>query len=939
MNVRIVPAGNELIEEVAGLLSWDNRDCSKNLVVFPGRRPAHFLRKSLAEQAGGAFRPPKVLSMDGLVDFLYEQVFPGRKLETIDAVSMLYTIHKGSADPMGGKGFLNADAFFPLGLRIFSAIEELRIEDVRSVQVRDIEHFVQEAIPPNALGRLQTLSFFYDRFYEDVRGQGASTRASRYRAAATDIDLSLLEGYDTLIFAGFFSPSKCERDLFRKLDDTGKASFVFQEGRGLAERLAELGISIEDSERPSPPVQFYSSPDAHGQVFALNSMFSQLEDVNERTAVVLPSTESLFPLIRHGLTMFEEADFNVSMGYPIQRTPLFGFFMNLMELVTTFEDDRFYVPAYLKFVLHPYTKNIYLDGDAEITRILFHAIEDEFVLKRSKNFVSLRDIETGTIIRTVCGTGPAVEKALSEKKLRDHLRMIHERTIEAFLEFRNVEDFAEKCIGLVQFIDRHSTARLHPLFSPFAEAFVRALDLLGRSLMKDLSFQERESYFSFFRKYMTTQRVPFDGTPLKGLQVLGLLETRGLRFDRVFILDANEDSIPDTKKDDSMLPFRARQALGLPTYRDRDRLAAYYFDTLIQGAKEVHLLFVESDTKARSRFVEGLIWDRQRKDMTIDTARYVESVQYSVDLVNRVPEAIAKTDTVLSFLRSFRYSPTAVDRYLHCPLRFYYNDVLNAGRKRGIAEGIERADIGEVVHDILNRFFEDRRGRPLGAADLDASAMKDTVRNYFGERYGESSGALFLFRKQVERHLGDLLLNYYGPLFETEDITVLESEAKLEMEAEGFLLQGRLDAVEKRDGKTCIIDYKTGANHRNVAINFDRLDPADRETWPTAIGSLQLPFYLLLYMNKTGISLNDISASYLLLGKATINRDIEMPLFGGGDPIELFPLIREVMFSLLREINDPAVPFFPVKDRKSECPLCDFRYICGAQWMVRSSFS
>jgi len=939
MNVRIVPAGNDLIEEVAGLVSWDGRDCSKNLVVFPGRRPAHFLRKSLAGQAGGAFLPPKVLSMDGFVDLLYEQIFPGRKLETIDAVSMLYTIHKESADPIGGEGFLTADAFFPLGLRIFSAIEELLIEDVRSAQVRDIEHFVQESIPPNALGRLQALSFFYDRFYEDVRRQGASTRASRYRAAANDIDHALLEDYDSLIFAGFFSPSKCERELFRKLDDTGKASFVFQEGRGLADKLAELGISIEDRERPSPPVEFYSSPDAHGQVFALNSMFSQIEDVNERTAVVLPSTESLFPLIRHGLTMFEEADFNISMGYPIQRTPLLGFFMNLMELITTLEEDRFYVAAYLKFVLHPYTKNIYLDGDAEITRILFHAIEDEFVLKRSKNFVSLREIETGGILRTVCGTGPAIEKSLSEKKLRAHLRMIHERTIEAFLQFRNVEDFAEKCIGLVQFIDRHSTARLHPLFSPFAEAFVRALDLLGRSLMKDLSFHERESYFSFFRKYMTTQRVPFDGTPLKGLQVLGLLETRGLRFDRVFILDANEDSIPDTKKDDSMLPFHARQVLGLPTYRDRDRLAAYYFDTLIQGAKEVHLLFVENDTKARSRFVEGLIWDRQRKDGTTDTARYVESVQYSVDLVNRAPETIEKTDAVLNFLGSFRYSPTAIDRYLHCPLKFYYYDVLRAGRKRGITEGIERADIGEVVHDILNTFFEDRRGRPLGAADLDPSAMKNTVRNYFGERYGESSGALYLFRKQVERHLGDLLINYYGPLIETEDITVLESEAKLEMEGEGFLLQGRLDAVEKRGGKTCIIDYKTGANHRNVAINFNRLDPADRESWPTVIGSLQLPFYLLLYMNESGIALNDITAHYLLLGKATINRDIEVPLFGGGDPTELFPLIRKVMFSLLREINDPAVPFFPVKDRKSECPPCDFRYICGTQWMVRSSFS
>ena len=127
---------------------------------------------------------------------------------------------------------------------------------------------------------------------------------------------------------------------------------------------------------------------------------------------------------------------------------------------------------------------------------------------------------------------------------------------------------------------------------------------------------------------------PFEGTPVKGLQVLGFLETRNLRFDRVFILDANEEVLPDTKKDDTLLPFRAREILGLPTYQDRDALVAYYFETLLQGADEVHLFFIENDKKERSRFVERLLWERQKRDRTTDTKNYLKSVQYRIGLKN-----------------------------------------------------------------------------------------------------------------------------------------------------------------------------------------------------------------------------------------------------------------------------------------------------------------
>src|SRR5208337_1448497 len=153
-----------------------------------------------------------------------------------------------------------------------------------------------------------------------------------------------------------------------------------------------------------------------------------------------------------------------------------------------------------------------------------------------------------------------------------------------------------------------------PYFHPFAESFMKELAVLGRSRVRDLAFAERNSYFHFLRRYVSRCFTPFEGTPLKGVQVLGFLETRNLRFHRTYILDANEDVIPDTRKEESLLPVKVRQILGMPTYADRDMLSAYYFHTLVRGSAEVHVFFVENGRKEKSRFVEQLLWEKQKKD-------------------------------------------------------------------------------------------------------------------------------------------------------------------------------------------------------------------------------------------------------------------------------------------------------------------------------------
>ena len=200
---------------------------------------------------------------------------------------------------------------------------------------------------------------------------------------------------------------------------------------------------------------------------------------------------------------------------------------------------------------------------------------------------------------------------------------------------------------------------------------------MKRSRIRDLSFSERNSYFHFLKRYVAQCFTPFGGTPLRGVQVLGFLETRNLRFDRTFIVDANEDVIPDTRKEESLLPLKVRQILGMPTYEERDMLSAYYFHTLVRGSRQVHIFFVENGRKEKSRFVEQLLWEKQKKDGNESASRYVESLGYRLSLENSLPPAIPKTPAVADFLKSRTYDATSLDVYLRCPLQFYYRYVLN----------------------------------------------------------------------------------------------------------------------------------------------------------------------------------------------------------------------------------------------------------------------
>jgi CRISPR/Cas system-associated exonuclease Cas4 (RecB family) len=416
------------------------------------------------------------------------------------------------------------------------------------------------------------------------------------------------------------------------------------------------------------------------------------------------------------------------------------------------------------------------------------------------------------------------------------------------------------------------------------------------------------------------------------MQILGFLETRNLSFDRVYVLDMNEGILPETKKDESFIPTKVRTALGLPTYKDKNKISTYYFNTLLAGSKEIHLFYSDNDRKERSRFIETLIWERQLKDGIQSDSPYVTSLNYRLSLDANQPGSIVKTPEMIRFLESYVYTATSLDSYLKCPLKFYYKYVLKLSKRNEVEDVVDRMDIGKLVHRILFGFFKSKMDFLLTDKDMDLSEMETIIQRLFLETYGtELQGSALLLKRQITNQLKAFLQKYMIPLVNQVRLQITRLEYRIETNYGGFGFQGILDRVELRNDEVFIIDYKTGNPRSRLVVNFDKFDPNDRKNWSRTIGTLQLPLYHFLYNQNQNIT--NSNCIFLLLGKAHINHSIELPIVEKKIDKQIsYQKMKDVIFRLVNEIIDIRMPFNPSLRSKEACVFCDFRFICGTQW-------
>ncbi|OGV97697.1 MAG: hypothetical protein A3D97_04145 [Nitrospinae bacterium RIFCSPHIGHO2_12_FULL_39_42] len=947
----------DLIEFTGNILLEDKESLCQNLIIFPGKRPASFLRKYLSEKLKLPFESPRIFSIDEFIDFAYQSLtLPDRKIDDIDGISLLFKLNQ--QEILIGKEGLTLDDFLPWGLKIFSDFEEMHIEKIKPEQIKGIEIVAEDKIPANIKEKLGKLSVLYTSFYDYLFSHNLSTRAMRYRKAAEDVKKIDITPFKGVLFIGFFALTKSEIILFKELKNYDKVNFIFQKGHNIERIISALEIEVEEKESPpqGPTIQFHKAMDIHGEIFALNQVLSQKKNFDSKDLIVLPLSDTLFPLLQQTLGFAKE--YNISLGYPLFRTQVYGVVEKLSRLLTTKEGDNYFLPDYLSFVLHPYVKNIRLGPASYLSRIIFHTIEEQ-AKSLKKTFILLEEIEENSnIINDCLRKITGLNDYIAEPEIKGHLKNIHQVMIRPFEKIEDIGDFCDKLLKFFSFISMNSSANLHPYTVPFIEIILKVLHELKTSELKNERFKEVDSYFHLLRNYIQQINYPFTGTPVKGLQVLGFLETRNLKFDSVYFLDVNEGIIPAIRKEDTILPYIVRKTLGLPTHEEREKISSYYFETLIAGAKEVHIFYVESADKEKSRFVERLIWRLQKEKKTLDLPK-IDETFFEVNFAQTNPQEVKKSDHLIKYIQDkLIFSPTGLDTYLHCPLDFYYKEVLKLEEKEDISDDLDRRDIGKIVHKVLQKFFNQKIGEKLIIKEKDYQNIEGIVEE---EVYPHSDrGPIYLIKLQIKKRMRDVLEYHEKHCKET---MILKCEDKVKVEVnipceKKVRLKGKIDRVERRGEETFIVDYKTGK--QAYMPDYEKFINSSRQEWHKTLKSVQLPFYLLLYRQKNkDIPIEKINSSLLLLGGKSIeekqlldetcpripDKNIREQVFSSGkgrkkqkelpSRKEILEGYQKAIFTLIDEILNPVVSFTPAPEPEKKCLLCAFRVICGHQWLVK----
>jgi hypothetical protein len=567
---------------------------------------------------------------------------------------------------------------------------------------------------------------------------------------------------------------------------------------------------------------------------------------------------------------------------------------------------------------------------------MLHVVEEAARSGQLASYFSLDELESRADLFSRAAAMVGGDEVTPEG-LAEHLRSIHRELIAPLTGVTTVGMCAERCIDILLFIANRSTSRQHLFFRVYVDALLATLARISQSLIAGRTFEDPETIFRIVRRVLANERVPLPGTPIRGLQVLGLLETRNLKFDRVYVLGAVDELIPGHDGEATLIPAMIRRELGLPTRSDHDRIAAYHFDLLISGAREVFFFFSEHETEGASRFVEKRLWETERVAGGRIRDNLVRQIPYRITLSHSVPKPLAKTPALVAGLKAFRFSATALDTYLGCGLRFYYHHVLRLEEREESAGDIDPAGLGRFVHDVLARFYAPFLGKTIDGSELDHGFLTKTVDILFRERFGaEELGNQYLMKIRVKSQLDQFLSEYEIPRLSEWPVELVGLEQEINVRWQDFDLRGRIDRIERTGNTVYVRDFKTGGDGNRLRIHPGKIDRGDRSTWSGAIGSLQLPLYALLYRELARPEHPAILPSYILLGRNRLGRDAELPLYEkGGSHEDLSGLLEHVTLSLLREITDVAVPFSPAEELDKECPNCPFNSICGTAWIKK----
>jgi len=579
-------------------------------------------------------------------------------------------------------------------------------------------------------------------------------------------------------------------------------------------------------------------------------------------------------------------------------------------------------------------KNLDLAGEAAATRILVHKTEEALsgILPTGLSgslFVSLKEVqacrEAVEAAETFLGGAAAGRTAALKKALKE----LHRVFFASWEEVRDLRSFAETLEGLLECLLGRGTLEKYPLNLKLMERLFGICEELRQAACAGEPFPQEE-IFKICKGRLEHEAVAFSGSPLKGLQVLGMLETRALDFENVLILDVNESVLPKLKIHEPLIPRDVMISLGLDRLEKEEEIQRYQFSCLLAPAKKVHLFYQERDDRTPSRFLEELVWEKEKAAGRLGVVP-VSRGTFAIG-VSAESGRITKKAAHLEHLERLTFSASSLDTYLECPLRFYYQYVLGLREREELLEEAEGSDIGNFVHGLLEEAFRPSLGRAPKIDERFRTRFFKDFERLFEERLARRMRAdAFLVKEILRVRLEDFLSREQERA--VAEVCGVETayEAGMDFFGTAFRFKAKVDRLDRlADGSLLVIDYKTGATDvmpRRGAwkegTGFTRAGLKSR------MRSLQLPLYLALVQQEEGPG--DLDAAYYYLRYAHQEGGFKRFFGESVPPAERSGILdgckRAVAF-LLKEIRDPAVPFEPDRSDPRHCEYCPFFYLC-----------
>lgn len=918
--------------------------------VFPNRRSMVFFSKYLSDlvRQGGStpLRMPPMFTINDFFCHLYGVQVTDR-LRLLTRLYSIYCNLYPNAEPLDRfifwgdvmlGDFDDIDKYLVDARGLFRNISEFKdikddysylTDNQRNAINSFLSHFKDadqqdtNSVKTRFLGIWNILFPLYEAFNKSLREDGMAYEGMVYRDLAARIkegvsvaDMLKAEFQDThsFIFVGLNALNECERTLLGKMRDAGIADFVWdyvtQEIRSpenkssffMRRNIQEFPQAFSITAGGIPEITVVSVPSAVSQAKLAPQILAKTDGDPVETAFVLPDETLLLPLLNS--IPPEYGSINVTMGYPMKGSAIYTLAdaIGRMQLRLRHRDDGWYF--YHREVREVFSSSLF--------SIMLSPEEKQRVAeikRQAKYYIPMKDLRGGPVMEMVFKPVVMDIKNPSAAQNKELCRYLSEitgavgRQIAGEGEMLLELDFAKRLHGSLNILED------------------TPLDVLPQTWLKVLD------------GILDGISVPFKGEPLKGLQIMGPLETRALDFKNIVILSANEGMFPRHSVSSSFIPPELRRGFGLPTYEYQDAVWAYYFYRMIQRASKVWMVY---DSRT-----EGL--------HSGEESRYIKQLEYGFGIkVNRlvagakmepvtVEGDIEKTPEDVETIRRGNLSASALKSYLYCPAKFYYQSVKHLQTADEVAESLDSGMIGNVFHKVMQELYSGKA--TVTASDIESmlaapERLHSLVRTgVLREMHSVEVSGRNLVTEQIILDYVRETLGYDRKLLldsGSSGFRIIGLEQFKETVFEGFRIIGFIDRMDSYiPGQVRIVDYKTGKvedddiiiTDANAAAVADKLFGNSNQGRPGI--ALQLYVYGLLAHSDPALKgqtiVNSIySTAHLFTGP--LKDMVESPEFSR--------IAGERLSAMLKEIADVTVPFRRTDDTAT-CQWCDFKAICG----------